>query len=186
MRTIMGKEFPRNTRDDAFNPLWNHYKCADGLWICLGMLQTDRYWKDFCTTLGIPELIADPRFDSIKARGKNHRELVAMLDKIFITKPRADWMKALKEGGDFIYTVVNTINDLPNDQQVIANQYIVDYEHEAFGKTQLLGVPVILTKTPGNPRGRAPELGENTEMLLTEMLGYSWDDVARLRDEGAI
>ncbi len=186
MRTIMGKEFPRNTRDDAFNPLWNHYKCADGLWICLGMLQTDRYWKDFCTTLGIPELIADPRFDSIKARGKNHRELVAMLDKIFITKPRADWMKALKEGGDFIYTVVNTINDLPNDQQVIANQYIVDYEHEAFGKTQLLGVPVILTKTPGNPRGRAPELGENTEMLLTEMLGYSWDDVAKLRDEGAI
>jgi crotonobetainyl-CoA:carnitine CoA-transferase CaiB-like acyl-CoA transferase len=186
MRTIMGKEFPRNTRDDAFNPLWNHYKCADGLWICLGMLQTDRYWKDFCTTLGISELIADPRFDSIKARGKNHRELVAMLDKIFITKPRADWMKALKEGGDFIYTVVNTINDLPTDQQVIANQYIVDYEHEAFGKTQLLGVPVILTKTPGNPRGRAPELGENTEQLLTEMLGYSWDDVAKLREDGAI
>ena len=90
-------------------------------------------------------------------------------------------MKALKEGGDFIYTVVNTISDLPEDAQVIANQYIVDYEHETFGKTQLVGVPVILTKTPGNPRGRAPELGENTEMLLTEMLGYSWEDVAKLR-----
>ena len=186
MRTIMGKEFPRNTRDDAFNPLWNHYKCADGLWICLGMLQTDRYWKDFCVTLGIPELIGDPRFDSIKSRGKNHRELVAMLDKVFLTRPRAEWMKALKEGGDFIYTIVNTINDLPDDPQVIANQYIVDYEHETFGKTQLVGVPVILTKTPGNPRGRAPELGENTEILLTDMLGYSWEDVAKLREDGAI
>ncbi len=55
--TMMGKEFPRNTRDDAFNPLWNHYKCADGKWLCLGMLQTDRYWKDFCVALGIPELV---------------------------------------------------------------------------------------------------------------------------------
>ena len=186
MRTIMGKEFPRNTRDDAFNPLWNHYKCADGLWICLGMLQTDRYWKDFCTTLGIPELVDDPRFNDIKTRGKNHRELVAILDQVFSTKSRAAWMKALKEGGDFIYTIVNTINDLPADPQVIANEYIVDYEHEAFGKTQLVGLPIILSKTPGNPRGRAPELGEQTETILTEMLGYSWDDIAKMRDDGAI
>jgi crotonobetainyl-CoA:carnitine CoA-transferase CaiB-like acyl-CoA transferase len=186
MRTIMGKEFPRNTRDDAFNPLWNHYKCADGLWLCLGMLQTDRYWKDFCTTLGIPELIADPRFDNLKMRGKNHRELVAILDGVFITRPRTDWMKLLKEGGDFIYTIVNSINELPSDAQVLANNYIVDYEHEAFGKTQLVGLPVILSKTPGNPRARAPELGEHTETILTELLDYSWDDVAKLRDEGAI
>jgi crotonobetainyl-CoA:carnitine CoA-transferase CaiB-like acyl-CoA transferase len=186
MRTIMGKEFPRNTRDDAFNPLWNHYKCADSLWICLGMLQTDRYWKDFCVALGISELIDDPRFDSMKTRGKNHRELVAILDKVFATKPRAEWMKILKEGGDFIYTIVNTISDLPDDPQVIANNYIVDYDHQGFGKTKLVGVPVILSETPGNPRGRAPELGESTEMILTEKLGYSWDDVAKLRDEGAI
>ncbi len=186
MRTIMGKEFPRNTRDDAFNPLWNHYKCADGLWICLGMLQTDRYWKDFCNTLGIPELIDDERFNSLKARGKNHRELVAILDRVFASRTRDEWMKRLKEGGDFIYTVVNTINDLPDDPQVRANDYIVDYEHETFGKTQLVGVPIILSKTPGNARGRAPELGENTELLLTELLGYGWDDIARLREEGVL
>jgi crotonobetainyl-CoA:carnitine CoA-transferase CaiB-like acyl-CoA transferase len=186
MRTMMGKEFPRNTRDDAFNPLWNHYKCADGLWICLGMLQTDRYWKDFCAALGMSELVDDPRFNSMKGRGKNHRELVALLDKVFASKPRTEWLKVLKEGGDFIYTIVNTISDLPTDPQVLANDYIVDYEHEAFGKTQLVGVPVILSETPGNPRGRAPELGENTEMLLTETLGYSWEDVASLREEGVI
>ena len=108
------------------------------------------------------------------------------LDKVFITKTRAEWMKTLKEGGDFIYTIVNSINDLPSDQQVLANNYIVDYEHEAFGKTQLVGVPVILTKTPGNPRGRAPELGEQTETILTEILGYSWEEVAKMREAGAI
>ncbi len=47
-------------------------------------------------------------------------------------------------------------------------------------------MPVKLAQTPGNPRGHAPELGEHTEAILTEMLGYSWDDVARLRDANVI
>src|SRR5215469_4150945 len=186
MRTMLGKEFPRNTRDDAFNPLWNHYQCGDGKWICLGMLQTDRYWKDFCIALGLNELVDDERFNSIRARAKNHRELVATLDKTFKTKSREEWMKILKEGGDFIYTVVNSINNLPDDPQVVANEYIVDYEHPEIGKTKIVGVPVILSQTPGDPRGRAPQLGENTELILTEMLGYSWDDIAKLRDGGVI
>jgi CoA:oxalate CoA-transferase len=186
MRTMLGKEFPRNTRDDAYNPLWNHYRCADDKWICLGMLQTDRYWKDFCIALGLKDLIDDERFNNMRARAKNHRELVATLDRAFGSKPRAEWMKILKEGGDFIYTVVNSINNLPDDPQVVANEYIVDYEHPEIGKTKVVGVPVILSETPGNPRGRAPQLGENTELILTDLLGFSWDDVARLHEEGVI
>jgi crotonobetainyl-CoA:carnitine CoA-transferase CaiB-like acyl-CoA transferase len=150
------------------------------------MIQSDRYWKDLCVALGIEELIDDPRFNNIRGMGKNHRELIPILDKVFATKPRDEWMKILKHGGDFIYTIVNTISDLPSDPQVIANDYVVDYEHPEIGKTKLVGVPIILSKTPGNPRGRAPELGENTEMVLTELLGYSWDDVARLRQSGVI
>jgi len=186
MKTIMGKEFPRNTRDDAYNPLWNHYKCADGLWICLGMIQTSRYWKDFCTAVGIPELINDSRFTDVKSLGKNHKELVAILDKVFATKPRDEWMKILKKGGDFIYTVVNKISDLPEDPQVTANEYVVDYDHPSIGKTKVVGVPIILSETPGNPRGRAPEFGEHTEMILTELLGYSWEEVGKLRDDEVI
>jgi crotonobetainyl-CoA:carnitine CoA-transferase CaiB-like acyl-CoA transferase len=184
-RTFLGHEFKRNAREESFNPLWNHYKCADEKWICLGMIQ-DRYWKDFCNAVGIQELIDDPRFNNMRARGKNRRELIEILDKVFATKPRDEWMHILKHGGDFIYTVVNSINDLPTDPQVLANEYVVDYEHPELGKMQVVGVPVILSQTPGNPRGRAPELGENTEMILTEMLGYSWDDVAKFREAGII
>ena len=92
-RNIMGTEFRRNTRENAFNPLWNHYRCADGKWLTLGMLQADRYWKDLCNTLGLPELIDDPRFKEISVRGKNCKALVAIFDKVFITKPRDEWMK---------------------------------------------------------------------------------------------
>ncbi|MGO9453492.1 MAG: CaiB/BaiF CoA transferase family protein [Candidatus Binataceae bacterium] len=185
-RTITGKEFNRNTRANAFNPLWNHYRCSDGKWLCLGMLQPDRYWKDFCTTLARPDLVDDPKFADMRTRGHNAPELVAILDQIFATKTREEWMKALKAGGDFIYTVVNTVADLPDDPQVRANDYIVDYEHPELGAMQLLGMPVKLSETPGEPRGHAPELGEQTEAILTEMLGYTWDDIARLRDGNVI
>lgn len=185
-RTLTGKEFGRNTREVAFNPLWNHYRCADNKWLSLAMLQPDRYWKDFCTTMGIPELTADPRFNEMRVRGKNAVELIKILDPIFASKSRDEWMRTLKAGGDFIYTVVNSVSDLPSDPQVKANDYIVSYEHPTHGPLELLGMPVKLSATPGEPRGHAPELGEHTEILLTEMLGYSWDDVARLREANVI
>ncbi len=185
-RTIMGKEFPRNTRAEAYNPLWNHYRCADDKWISLAMLQPDRYWKDFCEVIGKGELIADPRFADMKTRGKNAPALVAILDGVFATRRRDEWMRILKGRGDFIYTIVNSVSDLPGDPQVRANNYVVDYDHPALGNLTLLGMPVKLSATPGEPRGHAPELGEHTELLLTEMLGYSWDEVARLRDANVI
>lgn len=185
-RTIHGKEFNRNTRANAFNPLWNHYRCADDKWLCLGMLQPDRYWKDFCTTLGRADLIIDPRFAEMRTRGHNAAELIKIFDEIFATRTRDEWMRALKAGGDFIYTVVNSVSDLPEDPQVKANGYVVDYEHPELGATRLLGMPVKLSETPGDPRGHAPELGEHTETIMTGMLGYSWDDIARLRDANVI
>ena len=185
-KTILGKEFKRMPRAAAPSPLWNHYKCGDNKWICLAMPQQDRYWADFCRVLGIDRVIEDPRFGSMADRAENSRELIPIVDAAFASKSRDEWMKALKEGGDFIYTIVNNIADLPNDEQMLANEYIVDYDHPRIGKTQLVGVPVRLSKTPGDPKGAAPEFGEHTEMILTELLDYSWDEVARMKEEEII
>ncbi len=185
-KAILGKEFKRMPRAAAPSPLWNHYKCGDDKWICLAMPQQDRYWSDFCKVLGIEHVLDDPRFATMGDRADNAKDLIPILDAAFISRPRDDWMKALKEGGDFIYTVVNTIADLPTDEQMLANEYIVDYEHPSIGKTQLVGVPVRLSKTPGDPKGAAPEFGEHTERILTELLDYSWEDVAKLREEEVI
>jgi len=185
-KTILGKEFRRLPRAAAPSPLWNHYQCGDGKWICLAMPQQDRYWPDFCKVLGIEQVLKDPRFETMAKRAENAKELIPVLDKAFATKPRDHWMKALKAGGDFIYTVVNSIDDLVRDEQMIANEYVVDYDHPRLGKTTVVGVPVRLSKTPGDPKGAAPEFGEHTELILTELLGYSWDDVARFRETEVI
>ncbi len=185
-RAMMGTQMVPKPRTQAFNPLWNHYKCADGKWICLGMLQADRYWKDFCRVMGIEDLADDERFCDVVARGKNAQQLIEILDRIFATKPRDEWVRRLRQGGDFVFTVVNSIDDLPDDPQVIANEYIVDYVHPTIGPTKIVGLPIKFSQTPGDPFGRAPELGEHTEQIMTELLGYSWDEVEQLRAKGII
>ena len=185
-RLTLGKEFRRAYRTKAPNPLWNHYKCGDDKWICLAMIQADRYWPDLCKVLGIQHLEKDPKFATMTIRGKNSEELISVLDKTFASKPRDEWMAILKNGGDFIYTIVNSISDLPDDPQMLANDYVVPYDHPAWGPVKIVGVPVRFSKTPGDPRGVAPEFGEHTEQILVDMLGYSWEDIGRLKEQEII
>lgn len=185
-RTMMGFAIPRMPRKYAANPLWNHYRCKDGLWICLGMLQPDRYWADFVRVLGHPELAHDPRFADLRARAAHAAEAVEILDNIFATRPRAEWVEILRKGGDFIFTVVNSVDDLPDDPQVVANDYVVPFEHPRFGPTKVVGLPVQLSATPGTIRLPAPEFGQHTEQILVDLLGYSWEEVAALKEREVI
>jgi crotonobetainyl-CoA:carnitine CoA-transferase CaiB-like acyl-CoA transferase len=186
-RLMMGIAIPRSHRANAYNPLWNHYRCADDEWIMLGMLQPDRYWADLCRAVGRPELADDPRFASHEARASNRVEAIALLDEVFATRPRNAWLEILRTApGDFIYTYVNSVDDLPDDPQVIENEYVVDFEHPQHGATQVLGMPVRLSETPGDPRKAAPEFGQHTEEILTELLDYGWDDIAVLREKEVI
>jgi crotonobetainyl-CoA:carnitine CoA-transferase CaiB-like acyl-CoA transferase len=187
MRLMMGSAMPRTFRARAGNPLWNHYECADGKWLALAMLQPDRYWVDFAAAIGRPELTTDPRFATLLSRAQNAKECVAILDAAFKTRPRAEWLTILRESkGDFIFTLVNSVQDLPDDPQMRVNGYIVDVDHPAHGKTPMVGLPVRLSATPGSVRTPAPEHGQHTEEILQEILGYDWDRIAELREKKAI
>jgi crotonobetainyl-CoA:carnitine CoA-transferase CaiB-like acyl-CoA transferase len=119
-------------------------------------------------------------------RAGNAAALIEILDQVFASRPRAEWLDILRKGGDFIFTIVNALNDLPNDPQMLANDYIVEFDHPAYGSTQYVGVPVRLSETPGSIRAPAPEHGQHTELILTELLGYGWDEVGVLRERGVI
>ena len=181
-RLMNGAAFPRMERGRAGNPLWNHYRCKDDRWIALAMLQSDRYWPDFARALDHPEWVDDERFSDLRARAANAETVVRELDAVFATRNRDEWLALLKEReGDFIYTVVNSLDDLPDDPQVRANDYIVDFEHPAHGTVQMIGMPVHLSETPGEVRMAAPEFGQHTEEILHDVLGYSWDRIGDLR-----
>jgi len=187
MKLMAGIAMPRSFRARAGNPLWNHYRCADDQWLALAMLQPDRYWADFCRAIERPELAADERFADMGARGSNAEACVAKIDEAFASRPRAEWLQRLKdEPGDFIYTVVNSVDDLATDPQVLANDYIVEMEHPQHGPTKMVGIPVALSETPGSIRRAAPELGQDTELVLMDVLGWEWEQIEVLREKEAI
>jgi len=185
-RCMMGFAIPRMPRKFANNPLWNHYQCGDGKWICLGMLQPDRYWADFVRVLGRPELGTDERFVDLRVRAGNAGAAIEILDAVFASKPREAWLQILRAGGDFIFTIVNSVDELPDDPQVQANDYITSFTHPQFGPGPVVGIPVRLRETPGTLRLPAPEFGQHTEEILTELLGYSWEQVEGLKDREVI
>ena len=69
---------------------------------------------------------------------------------------------------------------------MLANGYVTDFEHPQFGPTKMVGMPVRLSETPGSVRTPAPELGQNTEEVLLDVLGYDWDRISQLREKEVI
>ena len=181
MKLMAGMAMPRTFRSQAFNALWNHYRCADDQWLALAMLQADRYWGDVARLIGRHELASDPKFATMEARAGNAEACVAILDEAFAKKTRDEWLELFREDdSDLIYTIVNTVDDLPEDPQVLANDYIVELDHPHHGPTKMVGVPVKLSQTPGSVRGPAPELGQHTEEVLLNVLGWDWERISAL------
>lgn len=180
-----GRGMARFSQKRCRNPLTNYYRCADDKWILLTEPQSAKYWHDFCTAMGMEEMENDSRFSNSELRRKNYAELITVLDHRFATKPRDEWLKAFSSC-DFAYAPIYEYADVVNDPQVIENGYVVETEHSAMGKIKVVGSPVQFSETPTSIQSRPPEFGEHTEEVLTELLGYSWEEVESMRNNGTL
>ncbi len=181
-----GQEIPRHLRIKE-HATRNYYRCGDDRWfiITIPAQKRQQQWPKFCELLGHPELEKDSRFDSDENRLQNADQLVPLLDEIFLTKPRDEWLKALKEN-DFVCCEVNKPSELPHDPQILANDYIVDFEHPERGKTKMPGYPVHFSKAWAGTKNASPKMGQHTDEILTEIGGYTSDEIEQLRTKGAI
>jgi len=183
---FIGNEmWPALPRNRATNPLANMYKCSDGKWIFLYHPQADRFWPNVCKALNIEDKQNDPRFENILKRRDNCKELIDILDKVFATKTCEEWIKLLQDN-ECICDRVNHLDDLLTDPQVLANDYLPEFDHPTYGKIRYAPIPFNLSKTPGSVRVPAPEFGQHTEEVMTEVLGYTWDEVGLLKEAQVI
>lgn len=183
---LSGQEFERQPRVRAGNVLWNYYRCGDGEWIAFSMSQGERYWPGFCRALGREDLVDDVRFGSMEARRENREELIGILDGEFALRGRGEWEERFGAEGDLVWERVQSVMDLPGDEQVLANGYLVDFEHRSLGVRKWHQTPIGYSETPVSTRRLAPAHGEDTESVLMDLLGYGWDDIGVLKDEGVI
>ncbi|MFI9246140.1 CoA transferase [Streptomyces sp. NPDC053086] len=134
--------------------------------------------------IGHPEAAEDPRFHDTPSRRAHAADIVTLLDKRFATRPLAEWREVLDTAG-LTYGVVQTLEEYAHDPQLLANRIVVPIEDGSSETHLTVNSPVHLDQEQKVPARPAPDLGEHTEEVLTE-LGFSADDIESLRSGGAI
>ena len=176
------RPLPRLEQDD---PNYNVYQLKDGSWTALGMtIHPDKYWPILCDALGVFDLVDDPRFATQDARRENHRALIDIYDGVFSTLTWDEWEERIRTY-ELIACRVNALTDLHEDEQVLANRYLVNLPHPDLGTWWYVPTPIHYSKTPINIRSAAPAVGADTDEILAG-LGYSDSAIADLRARNVV
>lgn len=175
---------PRPPRERPASALANLYRCADGRWFLLNVLEEDRDWPALLRALERPDLAADPRFAATAARRANAPALVAVLDQVFAARPWAEWRAALDREG-LTAGVVGTVDEVRTDPQMVASGALVPFPDPRAGAPLTVAAPFqvdgVAMATPRLP----PELGEHSVQVLREA-GFAEPEIGALLAAGVV
>src|SRR5215510_12160258 len=146
-----------------------------------------RKWREAMTALGFYERLESAGFGDlgvIVSSEEQRATLLRMLDELFATGSRDDWVARLRRA-DIVSAPINTLLEASNDPDVIANGYVTHVDYPKYGKKlKVHGTPWQFSETPAKP-GIAPELGEHNQAVLCE-LGYSAAEIKELKTRKVI
>lgn len=172
----LGNAHPNITPYEAFP--------ARDRWFALAAANEGQ-WATLCAVLGRPDLKNDARFANNQARVVNRQALRLELSEAFQTQDAGYWLEAFRQAG-LPCGPINAIPEVFAHPQAESRQLALEVEHATAGAIQFPGFPYKFSATPAQVDLAPPLLGQHTEQVLVELLGYSTEGVADLAVRGVV
>lgn len=125
---------------------------------------TPHFWQALCAKVGLPELAADERYDSVRKRAQHFAEIVPKLRTALATRTALEWEALF--GEDVPCSAARTVEDMFDNEQVLAEDMVATFAHPTLGTYRGFTRPVQFGRTPGPEPFAAPTLGQHTDAVL--------------------
>ena len=174
---------PIGNRHPTITP-FQAFKAKDKFFVIA--IGNDSLWEKFCNAINRKDLVTDERFKTNGLRTKNISELELILADILIQKKSEEWFEIF-EKIQIPYSPINTIDKVIQNEQVLSRNMIVEVGDKKAGTVKIAGNPIKMTNIEEQKfRDPAPEIGEQNLKIYSELLGYSIEEIDRLKTEGVI
>jgi glutaryl-CoA transferase len=159
------------------------FKANDGYFaLAVG---NDSQWRQFCEKVGKKEWADDPRFTTNARRVENRAELIPLLNEFFSQAGISHWLSLIGAIG-VPCGPINSIDQALGDPQVIARKMVIEEPHAKAGSVRMVASPLKIPTAPTTVRLPPPLLGEHTDEILRELLGYDEGVIQNLRADQVI
>ena len=145
----------------------------------------DQLWENFCRAAEKEEWIEHPEYQTKDLRLENYKTFNQEMSALMATRTHADWVERF-EAHDVMYAPVHNIEDVTREPQVVAREMIVEVEHPVAGKHKIVSSPLKFSRTPVSVERAAPELGADTEKILSNHLNLSSNEIDALKKANVI
>jgi crotonobetainyl-CoA:carnitine CoA-transferase CaiB-like acyl-CoA transferase len=172
----LGNKHPSITPYETFEARDGHIIIACG---------NQGFWERFCKLAGLEDLLADERFGTMKKRVENRAELTPLVAAAVRQRTRQEWYKLLDREG-IPCGLIKNVAEVCTDPQVVARDMVAQLNHPTAGPINVNGIPIKLSATPGEVKEAPPLLGQHTDEILSEILGYTPEQIAELRQQKAV
>ncbi len=175
----------QHSRRCVENPLWNLYPSTDK-WVYICEENTDECFARLCEALGAETLSDDGRFSDAAKRAENNEALIEAIEELTGQRSHTELMECFALHG-IVASPINNLADVIKDEQAWQNNYFMKaYCEEVKREVDIRGLPVSLSETPGEVNTLGPQLGQDTEILMMDLLEYEWEKIEELKAKGAI
>ena len=173
-------------REKGLSAMLEAFQASDGRWLQFAMPDTGDAWERFCRALDREDLLTRDEFSSGRLRYRNMSQLVASIDESIGSMPADHWVPRLDEHR-CIWAPINDSAGAVQDPQVRATGAFETIHHPVVGDFETVASPFRMHNAPNvGVKGPAPEKGEHTNQVLSELLNLSEEEIKALESDGVV